>query len=474
MANGNGRSPYRRIIAQTKRGKIRTLTLTALIFIFLFCPVLSVRAEGEIETQLLSQFDIFEADIRDVFRSLAELGDLNVLLDKDVTGLVTINLKHGLKISEAIELLARTYGYSYRWIVPRRTVVIGTEKTFTDWETMETRVYRLRYATSKEVVEALGVVIPQERIGVDARTNQLTIHARVLEHQNIEEIIARLDRRMPQINIEARVEEISLTASRALGITWDFPQFAIDGNLTTDPSLRFFLVTTQTLHAMEEKGVARVLANPNISTTDGQEGKIFIGDRLPIITSRIRDGMVEDEVTYIEAGTILTVEPQINDEKTITVKVRAEVSNIVGWRTGATGAEIPVVRTREASSVVRLREGETFVLSGLNLQQDTETMTTVPFASRLPFFGRLFQKEAKEPWEETEICIFLPPFIVRDEEEGLQPAARKPAVEEVDLEVVWPDAITEEPGPIEMVIVHPEEMPATVAPEVVDDHEEEE
>src|SRR5690554_4462559 len=420
MTCGKGRSPYQMALAKEKRGKIKALALAALAFVFLSLSAQPVRVEAEIETQLLSQFDIFEADIRDVFRSLAELGNLNVLLDKDVQGLVTINLKHGLKISEAIELLARTYGYSYRWIVPRRTVIIGTEKTFTDWDTMETRVYRLRYAASEEVVKALGVVVPQERIGIDARTNQLTILANVLEHQNIEEIIARLDRRMPQINIEARVEEISLTASKELGVGWSFPEFGIGGNIGPDIDLRFHLLTAQTLHLMEEKGVARVLANPNISTTDGREGKIFIGDRLPVITSRIRDGMVEDEVTYIEAGTLLTVEPQINDEKTITVKVRAEVSNIVGWRIGATGMEVPVVRTREASSVVRLREGETFVLSGLNMQQDTETITSVPFASRLPFFGRLFQKQSKEPWEDTEICIFLTPYVVREEEERLR------------------------------------------------------
>ena len=194
-------------------------------------------------------------------------------------------------------------------IVPRRTIIIGTEKTFTDWETKETRVYPLSYAVSREIVTALGVVIPQDLIGLDVRTNQLTINANALEHQNVEEIIARLDRRMPQISIEARVEEISLTASKDLGVTWDFPHFSIDG------SLRFNLLTTQTLSAMEENGVARVLANPNISTTDGQEGKIFIGDRLPVITSTIKDGMIEDEVTYIEAGTLLTVEPQINDER---------------------------------------------------------------------------------------------------------------------------------------------------------------
>jgi|SRR5690554_1868283 len=453
MTCGKGRSPYQMALAKEKRGKIKALALAALAFVFLSLSAQPVRVEAEIDTQLLSQFDIFEADIRDVFRSLAELGDLNVLLDKDVQGLVTINLKHGLKIGEAIELLARTYGYSYRWIVPRRTIIIGTEKTFTDWETKETRVYPLSYAVSREIVTALGVVIPQDRIGLDVRTNQLTINANALEHQNVEEIIARLDRRMPQISIEARVEEISLTASKDLGVTWDFPHFSIDG------SLRFNLLTTQALSAMEENGVARVLANPNISTTDGQEGKIFIGDRLPVITSTIKDGMIEDEVTYIEAGTLLTVEPQINDERTITVKVRAEVSNIIGWRIGATGMEVPVVRTREASSVVRLREGQTFVLSGLNMQQDTETITSVPFASRLPFFGRLFQKQSKEPWEDTEICIFLTPYVVREEEEGLRPGAGKePAVKEVDLEVVWPDVGTREAAPIELVIVHPEDV----------------
>ena len=147
---------------------------------------------------------------------------------------------------------------------------------------METRVYRLRYAASEEVVKALGVVVPQERIGIDARTNQLTILANVLEHQNIEEIIARLDRRMPQINIEARVEEISLAASKELGITWEFPHFSLGADLTQDlnPCLTWL---TPDPARNGGKG-RRVLANPNISPrTAGR--KIFIGDRLPVITS---------------------------------------------------------------------------------------------------------------------------------------------------------------------------------------------
>lgn len=375
---------------------------------------LPAGAGTEIETAILSQFDVFEADLRDVFRSLAELGELNVLLDKDVAGIVTVNLKHGLTISEAIELLARTYGYSYRWIIPRRTIIIGREQTFAGWEERETRVYRLHYADPEEIVKALEVMIPSGQIGVDERTNQLTINANLLEHQNIEEIIARLDRRMPQINIEARVEEINLTAAEELGITWSFPEFGLDSDL------RFHLITRQTLRAMEEKGAARLLANPNISTTDGQEGRIFIGDRLPVITTRVTEGRIEDVITYVEAGTILTVIPKINDERTVTVTVKAEVSNIVSWRTGGTGAEVPVVRTREASSVVRLREGETFVLSGLNMQQDVEHTTAVPFFSRIPLLGLLFQSKSVER-EETEICIFLTPYIVHPSEEKETP-----------------------------------------------------
>lgn len=380
------------------------IVLMALSIIFYGSSYRALSATPE-EPMIVSDFEVIEADIRDVFRSLAEVGDYNVLLDPSVQGLVTIKLKNGLPITKAIEYLAQTYGYSYRWITATRTVIIGTEKSFANFEIKETRTYQLNYADPLQVVEALATVIPKENIGVDRRTNQLTMKASVLEHQNIEEIVRRLDREMPQINVEARVEEITSGAAKELGIAYEFRP------ATSDFPLKFNPVTVATLQALEEQGKAKLLANPNISTTDSQKGRIFIGDKYPIVTSKQSSEGIEYQVEYIEIGTELTIIPRINEDDVVTVVVYANVSSITEWKKLANGDDIPLIRTREASSVIRLRDGETFVLSGLNYSKQNNQKQSVPFLSNIPLLGNLF-KATTEDNEGTEVVIFLTPKIV--------------------------------------------------------------
>jgi Flp pilus assembly secretin CpaC/LysM repeat protein len=387
---------------------IRLVMIMSLISLFIPYPA---RAEG-VKTEIISNFEVLDADIRDVYRSLAELGGVNVLMDPQVKGAVTIKLKHGLTIKDAIELLSQTYGYSFRWITQTRTVIIGNEKTFSNFESRETRIYHLNYADPEQVKNALKIIITEDKIGVDTRTNQLTIKASVLEHQNIEEIVTRLDREMPQLNIEARIEEITSTASKELGLLWGFSQLSSVSN--------FKLTSVATIQALEEKGEAYLLANPNISVTDSQEGKILIGEKFPVISTNRSDSGIEYSVNYIEIGTRLVVTPRINEDDIITVTLKAEVSNIGDWKKTGEGDDIPVIVTREASSVIRLREGETFVLSGLHKQDKTKSESGLPGLSRVPLIGRLFGTKKDGPNEQREVVIFLTPKIIRfkNEEAG--------------------------------------------------------
>lgn len=380
---------------------IAQLVLT-LSILFLFCSD-AAFAEG-VKTEIISNFEVFDADIRDVFRSLAELGGINILMDPQVKGDVSIKLKHGLSIKEAIELLTQTYGYSFRWITQTRTVIIGNEKTFSNFESRETKIYHLRYASPEQVKNALKIIIPEDKIGVDTRTNQLTIKASILEHQNIEEIVARLDREMPQLNIEARMEELTQSGSKELGLNWEFDKIYSTTN--------FKLTTMATIRALEETNKARLLANPNISITDSQEGKILIGDKFPIITTNRSSTGIEYIVTYIEVGTKLTVTPRINENDVVTVTIKAEVSNIVEWKKTGEGDDVPVIRTREASSVVRLREGETFVLSGLHREASNVGTSGLPGISKVPLIGRLFGTK-NDNQDQTEVVIFVTPKIIR-------------------------------------------------------------
>ncbi len=387
-------------------GKKDKLILAQLILIISFFTLFisySVQAEP-VKTEIISNFEVFDADIRDVFRSLAELGGINILMDPQVKGDVSIKLKHGLSIKEAIELLSQTYGYSFRWITQTRTVIIGNEKTFSNFESRETKIYHLNYASPEQMKNALKIIIPEDKIGVDTRTNQLTIKASILEHQNIEEIVARLDREMPQLNIEARMEELTQSGSKELGLNWEFDKIYSTNN--------FKLTTMATIRALEDTNKARLLANPNISITDSQEGKILIGDKFPVISTNRSSTGIEYVVNYIEVGTKLTVIPRINENNIVTVSVKAEVSNIVEWKKTGEGDDVPVIRTREASSVVRLREGETFVLSGLHKEADNVGTSGVPGLSKVPLIGRLFGTK-NDGKEQTEVVIFVTPKIIR-------------------------------------------------------------
>jgi type II secretory pathway component GspD/PulD (secretin)/LysM repeat protein len=371
---------------------------------------LTVRgAEPDIETTVISNFDVFEADLRDVFRSLADYGNINVLMDKQVQGMVTTRFQAGMTVKQAIEILAQTNGYSFRWLMPQRTVLIGNENTFKNIDVTQTKIYSLKYAEPDTVVETLKVIVPKEQIGVDKRTNQLAIRANILEQQNVEEVIARLDREMPQISIEMRIEEVKRTKLDELGVSW---------NLNEEVGLDFLTPQItykagQKLKLWEEQTEAKLLSKPMVATTDSKEAVIFIGDKLPIAkTTTDAAGNSSTNIEYIDVGTKLTVTPRINSKDIVTVTVKANLSNANGT-TKIDGNDVPIVRNREAGSVIRLRDGETFMLSGLNYVESSETEAGVKGLSKIPILGHLFKsKSTNNPKDASELVIFITPKII--------------------------------------------------------------
>lgn len=389
----------------------RWVLAIAILFIIV-CGSMSFAQEN------VSKMDIIDADIRDVMRSLGEIGHFNVLMDKTVKGSVTFKLTNDISVKQAIELIAQTYGYSYRWLNNETTVLIGDTKTFQGFENRYTVVYKLNYGSVDQVAEALNVVVPKERIGKDPRVNQITVNGSILEHENIQEIIKKLDREVPQVNIEARVEEMTVGFLQKLGFNTEFRGSSLSADGDTNPMGSINTIkgvdidVFSFLEALERDSEARLLANPNISTTDNQEGRIFIGDKFPIVTRDITEDGIVYKIEYIEVGTHLTIVPRINSDDVVTVSIKAEVSYITEWKKAGEN-DVPVISTREARSVVRLKNGSTFVLSGLKYHQSTKTDTRVPYIGKIPVIGWLFRKKTVDPKRDTEVNIFITPRIIR-------------------------------------------------------------
>src|SRR5207249_11598471 len=152
----------------------------------------------------------------------------------------------------------------------------------------------------------------------------------------------------------------------------------------TDPLFLF------SLH--QQDGRTNVLANPRIRVKNKEKARIHIGDRVPVITTTAAatGGFVSESVTYLDVGLKLEVEPQIFLEDEVGSKVALEGSNISATIISTTGPPTYQVGTRNATTNLRLRDGETQVLAGLNSDEDRRTADRVPGLGHLPNAGRLF------------------------------------------------------------------------------------
>jgi general secretion pathway protein D len=165
----------------------------------------------------------------------------------------------------------------------------------------------------------------------------------------------------------------------------------------------------------QQDGTTSVLANPRIRVKNKEKARIHIGDRVPVITTTAAatGGFISESVSYLDVGLKLEVEPLIYLEEEVGIKVGLEVSNIVREVRGTTTGSLTYqIGTRNASTVLRLKDGETQVLAGLISDEDRRTANRVPGVGELPVIGRLFSA-TRDSIGKTEIVLLITPRLVR-------------------------------------------------------------
>jgi general secretion pathway protein D len=163
----------------------------------------------------------------------------------------------------------------------------------------------------------------------------------------------------------------------------------------------------------QQDGHANVLANPRIRVKNREKARVHIGDRVPVVTTTSTANVgVSASVSYLDVGLKLEVEPTIHLEGDVAIKVGLEVSNIVR-EVPITGGGIAYrVGTRNATTILRLRDGETQVLAGLIQDEERATASKLPGVGDLPVVGRLFSSNLGTR-DKTEIVLLITPRIVR-------------------------------------------------------------
>src|ERR1700680_3996816 len=411
-----------------------------------------------------------DVDLKDFFRLIHEISGLNVVLDPNVHGTLTIVLDD-VPWDQALDIvlknndLARQLDGNVLRIATVETLKREADARRAQIESEALAVEKvsvtrfLSYAKAKDVIVTVKKFLSQRGdVVADDRTNAVIINDIPKTLPTIDRLLTQLDRKTQEVEIEARVVAATRQFARdigtQLGFGWGNGHTAIGGNQavgsspttvtlpgqgpgyitvpgtggsTTGSSIPLFSnlgATAPTsglsfvnasstvridaiLSLAESRGLLKVLSRPRVVTQNNIQAFVKQGVRVPIVTQAQLGG--PPTVTYVDAFLRLTVTPQITSENTIFLNVDVENT------TPNFGQEVqgnPELITQQATTQVLVTDGGTVVIGGVIQTQNSINITQVPLLGNIPVLGNLF-KHTQVNTSNQELIFFITPRIIQ-------------------------------------------------------------
>ncbi|PMQ17127.1 Type IV pilus biogenesis and competence protein PilQ [Janthinobacterium sp. AD80] len=381
------------------------------------------------ETRPIS-LDFRDANLRMVLEALTRNSGINFVLDKDVRqDLRTTIFLRQTRLDDALELLTSTSQLTFK-VLDASTVLIypKTAEKAKEYQDLVIRAFYLSSADVKQTALLLKTMLKIREPFIDEKLNLIMVRETPETIRLAERLIALHDLSEPEVMMEVEVLEIKRSSLTELGIKYP------DGfNLTPlapAGSDGFTLGNLKSLNRdsiginlpdvrinlHRDVGDVNILANPKIRARNREKAKILIGDKLPVVTttgSSNNNSFISESVQYVDVGLKLDVEPNIYLDDEVAIKVGLEVSSLVREIKTAAGSLVYQIGTRTASTVLRLRDGETQLLAGLISNEERMSANRVPGIGDLPLVGRLFSSQ-RDDGQRTEIVLSITPRIVRN------------------------------------------------------------
>ena len=387
-----------------------------------------------------------DADIKDVLRTFAQLTGLNIAVDPQVGGSVTVDFVD-VPWDQALDLILRQNGLSFALegnvmrvgTIDRLAAETAASRRLAEEERLSvpttTLSFKLSYARAQDVSNLLkDIASPRARIIVDARTNQLIVSEIPQYLQVMRGLIDTVDIPNRQVVIEARIVETTKVYNLQYGFSWSF-NGALDPALGTGTGLIFpnrvgfvggpfsftggaapvlGLTLTDVLGtfnldlaiaAAETNSLLKVISAPKVTTQDNTPAEIQSGVQIPYQT-RVN---FTTTVQYIDATLRLSVTPQITEAGTIIMDISVQKTTPGQPIEGAAGTPL---QTLQARTRVMVRDGGTAVIGGIYQASDTSASSGIPILKDIPVLGSLFKSHSNNT-QHDELLIFITARIVR-------------------------------------------------------------
>src|SRR3990172_1782793 len=415
--------------------------------------------------------DFKDQDIKNVFRLLAEVSGLNIVVTDYVARKVTIRLVY-IPWDQALDLLIQTNGLdkeSMGNVVRISTAArLKTEsdqraqaiKAKENEEVPQTAYMSVNYAKVKDLVDKIKPVLSTRgTVVADDRSNTIIVRDIKKYVDEANTLVSRLDTRTAQVLIESNLIETTPTFARALGLRLDFDygnRGAVindDGSITASGRMaRFFSdlpagapaagspffsivqsrlgplrTVAMFLSAAEQEGNIKIISRPSVVTLNNVPSTIqslkIIRITLPTSTN-IASGTgaaagAAVATERVNVGITLTVTPQVSSDGFILMNINVKSSSIAATSGGTSSSVIPFDElSREAISNVLVRDGETIVIGGIMKDTSSTSENGIPYLKDIPVLGWLF-KNIRWQKDFEELMVFITPRIIAGGSENL-------------------------------------------------------
>lgn len=366
--------------------------------------------------------DFDKIDLPSALAFIADSYGINVVLDSSVKDTqVSFHVK-AMPFYEALGLLLETTRHSYRVIPPNTLLVFSdTKEKRTQYQSTSVKTYYLNSIEAKEMAGILRGVLDIKQVTINSVNNSVTLSEQDHVLRAAEQVIERNDVTKGEVAFDVEILEVNLSRSLLAGVDYGAYQIGTqtDGVPVTgsiSDSIRestTLSIPSVTLNAFKQDVDAKILANPKIRVMDGEKAKIHIGDRVPLRTSDILDATGQTRTTfeYQEIGIRLAVEPVIHTDEQVTIKLALEVSSL-GENLGTAEQQAYKIGTRNAETVMLVKDGETAILGGLVKEEERNSSTQVPGLGTVSGLGQLFRNDDKSG-NRSDILLTITPRIIR-------------------------------------------------------------
>jgi len=290
---------------------------------------------------------------------------------------------------------------------------------------------------AKRALNMMKTVLRASDVYMDEKLNTLVMRDTMDRIKVAEKLIASQDLNEPEVMLEVEVMEINRRNLENLGIQYPTQiGVGVQGNAAGNSSgtqpqagkltltelrnfngnLGVFSINDPAivLNLLHQDTDTNLLASPKIRVKNRDRAKIHVGDKIPVLTSvASAQGFVSQNVNYIEVGIKLDVEPVIQMQDQVSIKVGMEVSNITDQVTTSSGVLAYTIGSRNANTTLQLRNNETQILAGLFRDDEQKTRRKVPGLGNLPLIGKLFSSN-NEDKRKNEIVLLITPRIMHN------------------------------------------------------------